>query len=304
MKEHHVVIGASGSIGNAVIRELVAQGRAVRGVSRRGNARVPDAVEMVGADANSLDDMRRALQEATVVYNCTNPAVQDAILDVAEELNVKVVLANNLYMYDPAQGAMSENSPIFYADREGGRFYDELAKQVIAKHRAGKIRSTVGRASDIFGKAVKHGYNRELIYEPAFAGKPASILGAADVPHMFAYADDVAKALIMLGTHDVADGEIWHLPAMEAVTQRQLLQMIYDEAGTHVKFRAANGFIMTILALFNAEMKKMKREKLYQFTTPWYVDSTKYERCFGRDVTDVRQAVKDTVAWFRENRTT
>ena len=301
MNELHVVIGASGSIGNAIVRTLAAQNRPVRGVSRSGKAMVPSSVEMVGADATRLDDMRRALSGATVVYNATHPAVQDALLEAAAEKDVKLVLVNNLYMYDPAAGTMSETSPVVYGNREGGKFYDELAEQVIAAHKSGKIRAAVGRASDIYGRHVRHGYNRDLVYDPAFAGKAASILGSADVPHSFTYADDAGKAFVALGINNRADGEIWHLPSMEAVTQKHLLSLIYEEAGTELKMRVANAMIMTLMGMFSPEMRKMKREKLYQFTTPWCVDSRKFEMAFGRDVTPVEQAVKETVAWFRQH---
>lgn len=36
--ELHVVIGASGGTGSAIVRELVAQGKRVRGVNRSGHA--------------------------------------------------------------------------------------------------------------------------------------------------------------------------------------------------------------------------------------------------------------------------
>ena len=301
MSDLHVIIGASGSIGNAIIRALAQEGKQVRGVNRSGKALVPSGVEMLALDATRLDDMRHAIADASTVYNATFPAMQDALLEAASEQNVKYVLVNNLYMYDPEAGPMSETSPIEYADREGGKFYDDLAKEVIAAHQAGKVRGVVGRASDIFGRHVNHGYNKELVFGPASEGKAANILGAADVPHSFTYADDAGKAYATLGFSDSADGEIWHLPSMEPVTQENLLRMIYTEYGNDLKFRAANGLVITLLALFNAEMKKIKREKLYQFTTPWTVDSSKYEKVFGRVVTPVPQAVKETVAWFREH---
>lgn len=301
MSELHVVLGASGSIGNAIIRELASHGKRVRGVNRSGKALVPNTVEMISGDASKLDDMRRALEGASAVYNATHPAKQDAVLEVASELGVKYVLVNNLYMYDPSQGPMSEKSPVVYTNREGGRFYDNLTKEALAAHGSGKLRVVVGRASDIYGKHVRHGYNRELIYAPAFAGGAASIVGAADVPHSFAYADDVAKAFVNLGTSDDVDGQIWHLPTMEPVTQANLLAMIYSHIDTQLKYRAANGFILTMLGLFNADMRKLKREKLYQFTTPWLVDSSKYERTFGRHVTEIEDAIKETVKWFRAN---
>ena len=63
----------------------------------------------------------------------------------------------------------------------------------------------------------------------------------------------------------------------------------------------ANGLLLSFLALFNGDMRKLKREKVYQFVTPWLVDHSKYERAFGVDVTPHSDAVRDTVAWFKEH---
>ena len=107
----HVVFGASGGIGNAVVRELARQGEQVKGVNRSGNALVPAGVEMVAADASKLDDVRRVMQGADVAYQCLFPAEQDAIIEVAGETGAKLVVANNLYVYDPKMGPMSEDGP-------------------------------------------------------------------------------------------------------------------------------------------------------------------------------------------------
>jgi hypothetical protein len=48
-------------------------------------------------------------------------------------------------------------------------------------------------------------------------------------------------------------------------------------------------------------MRTLKREKVYQFTTPWIIDHSKYEQAFGVNVTPHPEAVKETVAWYREH---
>ncbi len=296
-----VVFGASGGIGNAVIRELARRGEAVRGVNRSGSAIVPEGVEVVAADAARLDDVRRVMDEADVVYQCLFPAVQDAIIEVAAETGAKLVVANNHYMYDPTLGPMSEDSPHAYGDREGGAFYERMAAQAIEAHRSGKIRATVGQASDIYGPNVRHGIGSDQVFGPVLAGKPANFLGDLDVVHTYTFADDCARGLVTLAERDEADGEIWHLPSAEPVTTRDLLRMIFEELGEEPRIRVANGMLLTFLSLFNGQMRQLRKEKVYQFTTPWLVDSSKYARSFGVEVTPHAQAVRTTVAWYREH---
>lgn len=295
----HVVFGASGGIGNAVVRELARQGTPVRAVNRSGQALVPAGVEVVAADAANLQDVRRVMADADVVYQCLFPAVQDAIIQVAGETGARLVVAGNHYMYDPTQGPMSETSPHVYGNREGGKFYADMAEQALAAHRSGQIRATVGQASDIYGPNVRHGIGRDQIFGPIMAGKPANFLGDLDVVHTYTYADDCARALVTLGRLDEALGQLWHIPSAPPISTRALLDMIFAELGVEPKVRVANGLVLSGLALFSKEMRNLKREKVYQFTTPWLVDHSKYEQEFGACVTSHEDAVRETVAWYQ-----
>ncbi len=297
MSDVHVVFGASGGIGNAVVRHLARQGAVVRGANRSGSALVPDGVEMVAADATSTDDVRAAMRDAGVVYQCLFPAVQDAIIEVAAETGAKLVVANNLYMYDPTNGPMSEESPHSYGNRSGGKFYDEMTNQALAAHKSGQIQATVGHASDIYGPNVRHGIGSDQVFGPVMAGKPANFLGDLDVVHTYTFADDCARGLVTLARNDEALGQSWHLPSAPAITSRELFGMIFDELGQEPKIRVANGMVLSMLALFNGQMRNLKREKVYQFTTPWLVDHSKFEQAFGAEVTSHADAVRETVAW-------
>lgn len=59
-RDLHVVLGASGGTGSALVRELVARGHRVRAVNRRGDADVPDGVERLPADISTADGAREA----------------------------------------------------------------------------------------------------------------------------------------------------------------------------------------------------------------------------------------------------
>jgi len=67
----HVVFGATGAIGNAVVGELVRAGRNVRAVSRGGRA--ADGAWGVAADASDRVQAARAAAGAAVIYHCASP---------------------------------------------------------------------------------------------------------------------------------------------------------------------------------------------------------------------------------------
>ncbi|MET0908873.1 MAG: NAD-dependent dehydratase, partial [Ilumatobacteraceae bacterium] len=67
--ERHVVLGAAGGTGSAVVRELAARGLPVRAVSRGDIVDLPDDVEHVAADVGTIEGARRACHGAAVVYH-------------------------------------------------------------------------------------------------------------------------------------------------------------------------------------------------------------------------------------------
>ena len=87
-----VVLGASGGIGNALVRELAGRGLRVRAVSRDGHARVPDGVESCAADLTTADGAARACAEAAVVYHAVQPRY-DRWAEEFPALNESIVTA-------------------------------------------------------------------------------------------------------------------------------------------------------------------------------------------------------------------
>src|SRR6516225_9679088 len=115
----HVVFGATGAIGGAVVGELLREGRSVRAVSRRGRA--PKGAQAMAADAADPSQAAAAAAGAAVVYHCASPPytrwpelfppLTRSILGAAESSGAKLVFADNLYAYGPASGPLREDLP-------------------------------------------------------------------------------------------------------------------------------------------------------------------------------------------------
>ena len=58
--------------------------------------------------------------------------------------------------------------------------------------------------------------------------------------------------------------------------------------------------LVRTIGLFNPYVREIF-EMLYEFEEPFVVDHGKYERAFGNHATPLRQAVRETLAWYREN---
>ncbi|MFQ5399539.1 MAG: SDR family oxidoreductase [Anaerolineae bacterium] len=308
-QELQVVFGASGGAGNAIVRELAAQGKRVRAVNRRGDADVPPGVERVKGDAADPASCKAACQGAAVVYHCVNarydkwpqtlPAIMAGIIEGAASAGAKLVYVDNLYMYGKVSGPMKESTPYRPASRKGA-LRAQLANMLMEAHQSGKVRAVIGRASDFYGPGVTNAGLGEMVFDAALKGRAADVLGDVDMPHTYTYINDLAKGMVILGERDEALGKVWHIPNAKTLTTRELLAMIYEEAGQPLKFRAAPQWLLMLLGLFNPVIREVK-EMTYQFEMPFVVDHGEYGRVFGNFTpTPHREAIRETYAWFRE----
>ena len=119
------------------------------------------------------------------------------------------------------------------------------------------------------------------------------------MPHTHSYLVDFGKALVILGERAEADGQAWHIPNdMPRITQGELVQLIAEEAGVTARVQTAGKFILSMLGLFTPALRE-SIEMLYEFEKPFVVDSSKFEKTFGMKATLMKEAIKETVKWFK-----
>jgi nucleoside-diphosphate-sugar epimerase len=304
----HVVLGA-GPLGLAVARHLASRGDRVRAAVRSERAHLPEGVEVIGADLAVEAEAKRACAGATVVYHCVNPPyakwpemhppLMNAIIEGAAAAGARLVFGDNLYAYGPVAGPLTEDLP-HLARGPNGRVRAQIAETLLRAHGTGRIRATIGRASDFFGPHVHQSTVGDRVFARAITGKAAQVLGDPDVPHTVTYIEDFGRALVTLGERDEALGEVWHVPNAETVTMRRFVQMVFESAGHPYRLRTAPRLGISTAALFDPTMRAVK-EQLYQSERPWVVDSTKGERTFGWTATPLRDAVAAAVAWSRDS---
>jgi nucleoside-diphosphate-sugar epimerase len=304
----HVVLGAAGGTGSAVIGELCVRGLPVRAVTRSGAADVPEGVEQVAADVATREGARRACAGAAVVYHCAQPAytkwvelfppLTRAVLDGAADAGAKLVFADNLYMYGPSDGLMTEETPE-RAQGKKGRVRVEMAAAILQAHSEGRLRCTIGRSSDYYGPRGTATTVGDNLMRPVLRGKRARWLGSLDQPHTLNYLEDMARALVTLGERDEADGQVWHVPAAEPLTGRQFLTLVHEAAGQTPKLGVASRPMIRLAGVFNPLVRELN-ETLYQFERPFVSDASKFQGAFGPfEPTPHRDAVRRTVEWFR-----
>ena len=304
----HVVFGATGAIGGAVVTELVHAGRDVRAVSRGGQA--PDGAQGVAADVSDPAQAARAAAGASVIHHCASPpytrwpelfpALTRSILEAAESSGAKLVFADNLYAYGPVDGPLREDLPaVSYGPK--GKIRVVMAAQLLAAHRNGQARVVIGRASDYYGPRGTGSTAGETVFGRILAGNKPEWTGRLDQPHTFHYLPDIARGLLVLADRREADGQVWHLPAAAPLTAQQFFDMIAKAAGQPVPVHASitSTALLTVAGIFSPLLREM-RETTSQFRAPFVIDASKFDAAFGHlEPTAHRDAVQRTVAWYR-----
>jgi nucleoside-diphosphate-sugar epimerase len=306
----HVVIGGAGGTGAALVAELKRRGHRVRSVSRRGTAG-PVGTEAVAADVSIRSQALEATRGAAVIYQAAQPAyhrwttdfppMQVALLAAAEAHNSKLVMADNLYLYGPVDGSMREDTPPHPVGKKG-RLRARLAEELLAAHRAGRVRVAIGRSSDYFGPGGVNSTLGEFLFDAAVNGKTTRWLGSLDALHAVSYLEDMAVGLVTLGERDEAEGQIWHLPVNATVTGREFLTEVWEAVGQRPKIGRVGRLVVRIGGLFSPRTRELN-ETLYQWERPFLVDDSKWQRAFGPyQPIPLAEAIERTLAWFRSRR--
>lgn len=309
MSNENVILG-TGPLGLAVMEELREQGEKVRVINKSGKALVPHDVKCIKCDVNDLDQLRNALQNATVIYHCVGLPYQDwesqfpkmmaNIIQVASETGAKIIYGDNLYCYGPQQGPLHEQMNYKPVGKKT-RIRAEVATTLMDAAEKGKVKATIGRGSDFFGPRAKNAMLGDRVISHILDEKPVELIGNPDTVHSHIYIKDFARGLVILGGNDSALGEIWHMPHPEPTTTRHLVEKVAEKLNKKPRYRIANKFIVTMGGLFSSDMKEFK-ELMYQQVYDYTVDSKKFTNHYEFNVTSYEDAIDETVTWYLKNR--
>jgi nucleoside-diphosphate-sugar epimerase len=229
------------------------------------------------------------------------PPLQAGVLEGAASAGAKLIAMENLYIYGPTQGRpLTEDLPHAPNTRKG-RVRAMMSEELMEAHTSGRVRVAIGRASDYFGPRVLASAAGEQVFGRAVQGKSAQLAGDPDQPHTYSYAPDIGKGLVVLAEREEALGQTWHLPSPETLTTRQFVELIFEEVGKPARVQAAPKILLRAIGLFNPGIRETI-EMLYEFEEPFVVDHSKFEEAFGEQATLLREAIRGTVRWYREER--
>ncbi|MDO5496182.1 MAG: NAD-dependent epimerase/dehydratase family protein, partial [bacterium] len=298
----HLILGA-GPIGSSLAAELAARGEDVA-VATRSGTQLP-GVRAITLDAADAGALTAAAEGARTIYVCTNPPyhrwptqwppIVEAVIAAARATGAGVVMTGNLYAYGRPGGAMTPESAERPTESKGST-RAEMWQRLKSAHDAGEIRAAEVRASDYFGPGT--GTTNHLgsgFFTAVMSGKPAQIVGNPSVPHAWAYAPDIARALAAVGTRDDLWGRIWFAPHVAQLPAQEMADRIAQLAGapTPARVRQYPGWLVTVLAWFMPALREV-RKVAYQHTEPYLVDDSASRAALGVEPTPLAEALAAT----------
>jgi len=289
-QELHVVLGASGIIGQAVVDELTLKKLKIRTVGR--TKKTADADHWVKADLLHAEQAIRVLEGASYVYLCVGiaynsniwakewPVVMQNVITACERAKAKLIFVDNVYMYGPAPLKVPfDESHAQNPSSKKGEIRKIIADMLMDAHKEGRIKIVIGRSADFYGpNAINSSFYISFIKRMKM-GQNALSLGKVDVKHTYSYTLDNGSALVALALDEDTYGQVWHLPVSRPVTATEVVNVLNEILGTGKSVKMLPRFLFYIMAVLTSPIKEIK-EMSYQFDDPYIMNDDKFRKHF------------------------
>ncbi len=307
MTQLHVVTGATGALGSALVHHLAAEGLPVRALVRNmqlARSMLPEGTEIVTVDASDPASLSAGLAGAGVIYNSLYvphqlEAVADVLLEAARVNQARLIFPSNAEVYGlPQSNPMTEAHPLHPINTRGTRRMT-LEQKLLNTAGAAVV---IARLAPLYGAHITGSF-MSSIFENAMRGKKAHWLGRLDALHSVLYVPDAAAVCVALGTADDAEGDVtsavWHVNGGAPVTGAGFLNMVYKAYGVVQIPAVRTRRMFKLVGLLVPEARRLL-DVLYQFETPFVLDGARLAGRFPDfDYTPRDDGIQDTAGWFK-----
>jgi nucleoside-diphosphate-sugar epimerase len=312
----HLVLGATGSFGGAMVRALRARDLPVRALVRDPDkARLPDGVEIVRGDARRLNDLIPASKGCDSITHGLNLAyaewdpgmveLTDNVVEASGLSGATVVFPGNVYGLKPVYAVPlpPNGAKLDVADRPNrkGRLRNQLEDHLEQNSELRNVRTLIVRAGDYYGPGVDNGLVGPM-FRNALAGKPVPWFGAKDTAHTFTYVDDVAHvATELLLQEGRPRFDVVAVAGDVFMTAADWAAALARAAGKpSLGVRVTPPWMVRLAGLWDRQAREFA-ELLYQWEGPLLLDDSRVRRALpGWVPTPPDEALARTVAWYRE----
>jgi dihydroflavonol-4-reductase len=320
------VTGATGHVGNVLVRELARRGEQVRAVvpegERRESIAVGSGVEVVTGDVREFESLVRAFDGADVVFHLAGIiTISSGRRGLLNEVNVlgtrnvvracrqagvrRLVYTSSVHaLPEPPHGTPVCETGEFTPDALLGDYAQSKARasiEVLEGVRQG-LDAVLVFPSGIIGPFDFRGSEMgELILDIARGRLGAYVDGAYD----FVDVRDVVQGLVLAAEKGRA-GEGYILSG-EKITVRDLLTLVGDAVGVRARPTRLPMWLARVAAVFAPLYYRLARRRprftaysLKVLLSNCVMNRGKAERELGYSPRPLRQALRETVDWLRQ----
>ncbi len=300
------ILGANGTIGTVLAKELKAYTNEIRLVSRNPE-KINETDELFPADLTDPVQVEKAIAGSDIVYLVVGfdyklkvwqdkwPKLMRSTIDACTRHHAKLVFFDNIYLYDiNAIGHITEESNINPPSKKG-RVRKEIAGMIMDEVKSGKVSALIARAPDFYGPNNNNSVLIETVYKNIRKGKRPYWFIDANKKHSLIFTPDAAKATAILGNTPDAYNQVWHLPTdKNALTGREIISLFNKEMNASKNVMVVSMFMIKILGIFMPLMREMP-EMMYQYDRDYIFDSGKFESHFNFKPTSYSEGIKQIV---------
>ena len=308
----HTILGAGGSIGNALTYELLKAKADVRLVSRSGFS-IP-GTESVKADISSNEETLKSIQKSDIVYLLAGlaydtkvwsdlwPKIMQNTIDGCKKVGAKLIFFDNVYMYGKVNGRMTESTPFNPCSRKG-EIRAKIAMHLEEEIKNHQLDAMIARSADFYGPyATKTCMAYLLAIEKLMNGKSAQWLISADIPHSFTYTLDCAKGLVLLSSRSECYNQTWHLPTHgTTIDGKTFITLVANELGMQPNYSILKKWMVWLAGLFNKTIAEIY-EMLYQNELAYEFNSSKFNDFFKYQPISYVNGIHETMEFLKQQK--
>jgi nucleoside-diphosphate-sugar epimerase len=285
-----VVLGVNGHIGKEVAKAFVAAGWDVTGMARSDRHRLA-GVTFVRGDAESVEDMRRAIGDVDVVVNALNlpyaswdkgrkEAQMARVLEAMGTSGRTMLFPGNIYNYGARDRYVTPDLPQRPQTPRG-----EIRKRIEQSDEAaaarGDLQVIILRAGDFYGPECEGDWFDQAILKEIGKGRIQTV-GTRGVGRAWAYLPDLARAFEALAAvrSSLKPFENFHF-AGNFATPEQIEAAIRKAVPGPLKSSAFPLWMLHALGLFSPVMREIAKMD-YLWRNPMELRDERLAALLGR----------------------
>ncbi len=307
----NVTVVGCGAVGRETVKLLANRGDKVRVAQRSQPRALRIEADFVPTDVLNPESVMNACAGSEAVICCIGfpynsriwrknwPNAMENLLAACEKTRARFIFADNLYMYGPQTGPLTEDMPLTDFGRKP-KLRAEITRLWQDAHAQGRVQAVAVRASDFYGPDVPtsvisvHGVKNLLAGKAAIAPYPVIF------PHDITYVPDFARALVSLLDAPAEDyGQAWHVPNAPTKTHRALIEQTAALIGVEPQMRVIPEVLLQLAGLFTRQTYELL-EMRFQVVRPYLVNTQKFSKRFWSDATSFEDGLRATIAFYRD----